>query len=72
MAASLIDAKAYLAEIGAGYANRERKGIRGMALRPRISGVGTRRPRSPISPRPGVEGRPEVVGAVQNDEINPT
>ena len=32
----------------------------------------TKRTRSPISPRPGVEGRPEVVGAVQNDEIDPT
>jgi hypothetical protein len=30
---------------------------------------GTKRTRSPISPRPGVEGRPEVVGAVQNDEL---
>jgi hypothetical protein len=37
-----------------------------------MSGFGTKRTRSPISPRPGVEGRPEVVGAVQNDEIDPT
>src|ERR1700681_202575 len=33
---------------------------------------GTKRTRSRISPRSGVEGRPEVVGAVQNDEIDPT
>jgi len=36
------------------------------------SAVGTKRTGSRISPRPGVEGRPEVVGAVQNDEIDPT
>jgi hypothetical protein len=33
---------------------------------------GTKRTLSRISPRSGVEGRPEVVGAVQNDEIDAT
>jgi len=38
----------------------------------RMSGPGTKRTLSRISPRSGVEGRPEVVGAVQNDEIDAT
>jgi len=36
------------------------------------SALGTKRTRSRISPRSGVEGRPEVVAAVQNDGIDPS
>jgi len=34
--------------------------------------VGTKRTCSRISPRSDVKGRPEVVGAIQNDEIDLT
>jgi hypothetical protein len=38
----------------------------------RASGFGTKRAGSRISPRSGAEGRPEVVGAIEKDEIDPT
>jgi hypothetical protein len=47
-------------------------GDRRVGLAVSFSASGTKRTRSPISPRPDVEDRPEVVGAVQNDEIDLT
>ena len=42
------------------------------ARRSAMSESGTKRTYPRISPKPGVEGRPEVVGPVQIDEIDPT